>query len=302
MITHDQSTNETINSSGNNASSSSNQNFLRIRSLIDKGLKFIEKKFNLQEFLVNSNTIINNMSSFNSLNSSSIHGNGFQFINQNFSTPNSIINSMPSSTTMNNFGSTSSLSSSVQSSSNISNNTYIDYLTSIISNVLSPNPLSYSASPVPTNSTINTNISANSSSNTSNIMSMLNITILTEPYNKQQSSGNTNRKKLESQIVSKISHVFSLFSSRTRIEVIAIETHDNVLQCLANSLHLEMDEQYFNSNWAQFLEKLNNIRYKKQLCNFRLDELIHDLRYVKKSKVFVFYSLRSDQFKLIVAP
>ena len=62
----------------------------------------------------------------------------------------------------------------------------------------------------------------------------------------------------------------------------------------------EMEEQYFNANWAHFLEKLNNVKSKKQLSNFKLDELIHDLRYVKKSKVFVFYSLKSDQFKLLV--
>jgi len=133
-------------------------------------------------------------------------------------------------------------------------------------------------------------------------MSLVNITILTEPYNRQQGNIGSNRKKLEAQIVAKISHLFALFSSRTRIEVIAIDTPDNVIQCLANCLHLEMDETYFNGNWTQFLDKLNNIKFRKQLCNFRLSELIHDLRYGKKSKVFIFYSLKSDQFKLIVAP
>ena len=133
-------------------------------------------------------------------------------------------------------------------------------------------------------------------------MSQLNVTLLLEPSNKQQSSSSSNRKKLESQIVSKISHVFALFNTRVRIELIVIETPDNVIQSLANGLHLEMDEQYFNANWISCLEKLNNPKYKKQLCNFKLDEVIHDLRYIKKSKVFILYSLKSDQFKLLVAP
>jgi hypothetical protein len=295
ITTLDTSTNETLNSNSN-SNPSNIENFVRIRSIIDKSLKFIGKEFNLQEFLINSNEIINKITSYNSIYSSSIQNSGFHFLNQNYSTPTSL--TPTASNTNSNFGSSNSLLSNSQVLNNPSNNTYIDYLSSLLSPI---NP-SYSASPVQSSYNININsISSNTSSNSSNIMSQLNITILTEPYSKQQSSGNSNRKKLEQQIVAKVSHVFSLFNSKTRIELIAIETPDNVIQCLAHCLRLEMEEQYFNANWAQFLEKLNNIRFKKQLTNFKLDELIHDLRYVKKSKVFVFYSLKSDQFKLLVA-
>ncbi len=233
----------------------------------------------------------------------------------------------------NNFGSSSSLNSNISSQHTNSNtsNTYIDYLSAIISNSLfspinSGSPLSNSSLILSNNSSNNninnTNITnSNSLSsisgsvsgsggggcgggniNSSNVMSQLNITLLTEPYSRQQPNIGSNRKKLEIQIATKISQAVSLFNARTRIELIAIDTPDNVIQTLANYLHLEMEEQCFNANWLLFLEKLENTRFKKQLCNFRLNELIRDLRYVKKSKVFVFYSLRSEQFKLLVAP
>ena len=134
-----------------------------------------------------------------------------------------------------------------------------------------------------------------------NNMPQLNITLLLEPSSRSQSSNssNVNRKKLETQIVNKIGHVFALFSTRTRIELIAIETPDNVIQALANGLHLDMDESAYMGNWNQCLDKINQ-KYRKQLTNFKLDDIIRDLRYSKRSKVFMLYSLKSDQYKLIV--
>ena len=152
-------------------------------------------------------------------------------------------------------------------------------------------------------SNLNNNCSTPTFNNSSNT-SQINTTLLVETSSRQQSSerGGSTRKKLESQILSKMSHIFSLFSSKTRIELIALEVQDNVIQCLANGLRLDMDEQYFHSNWLHCLDKLNNPKSKKQLCNHKLDEIIHELRYVKKSKVFILYSLKSDQYKIIVVP
>jgi hypothetical protein len=110
------------------------------------------------------------------------------------------------------------------------------------------------------------------------------------------------RKNLEARLITKINHVLTLFNSKTRVELIAMEVQDNVINCLANGLRLDMDEKHFSSNWSQCLENLNNIKSKKQLSNFRLDEMLRDFRYVKKSKVFVFYNLKSDQYKLLVIP
>jgi hypothetical protein len=62
-----------------------------------------------------------------------------------------------------------------------------------------------------------------------------------------------------------------------------------------------MEDQFFYMNWNQCLEKIGNTKYKKQLCNFRLDEILYDYRYSKKSKVFILYSLKSGGFKLLVA-
>ena len=45
--------------------------FLEIKSFIDKGIRLIEKKFNLQEFLLQSNIVINNMTSYNAIHATS---------------------------------------------------------------------------------------------------------------------------------------------------------------------------------------------------------------------------------------
>ena len=72
-----------INQHGSTITSSSPplSQFLKIRSLVDRGVKFIEKKLNLQDFLLQTNVIINNLTSFNSIHSS--YGNqpfsGFGF-------------------------------------------------------------------------------------------------------------------------------------------------------------------------------------------------------------------------------
>lgn len=134
-------------------------------------------------------------------------------------------------------------------------------------------------------------------------MAQLNITILVDATCRQQSiERGSSRKKLESQIMTKVNHVITLFNSKTRIELIALEVPDNVINCLANGLRLDMDEQHLSSNWAQCLEKLNSAKNKKQLCNYKLDEIIRELRYNKKSKVFILYNLKSDQYKLLVIP
>lgn len=122
-----------------------------------------------------------------------------------------------------------------------------------------------------------------------------------------QSSGSSsgsatqNRKRIEAQIVAKISNIFSLFNSRTRIEIIVSEMPESIMQTLATYMRLEMDEQYFQANWNQCVEQISNLKHRKQLLNYRLDELLRDLRYRKRSKVFVLFNTKSDQFKLIVA-
>ena len=58
--------------------------YLKIRSIFDKESKFTEKKLNLQDFLVQSNSVINN----NSINSNS----GLQMINPSLNTNLSLSN------------------------------------------------------------------------------------------------------------------------------------------------------------------------------------------------------------------
>ena len=146
--------------------------------------------------------------------------------------------------------------------------------------------LTSSLTNINSSSAINSPIASNSS--------QINITILVESANSRQQSmerGPT-RKNLEARLITKINHVLTLFNSKTRVELIAMEVQDNVINCLANGLRLDMDEKHFSSNWSQCLENLNNIKSKKQLSNFRLDEMLRDFRYVKKSKVFVFLQFK----------
>jgi serine/threonine protein kinase len=187
-------------------------------------------------------------------------------------------------------------------SSNLLNNTsltnrslkplcYSDVLNAAFTNNCSVGGLSTIASssstlPANTNSTSTTQVSS---------LSQLNITLLLD-------ATNVNRRRIEAQITSKLTSVLSLFSTRTRIEIIAMEMPDNVIQALANFLHLDMEESAFNSNWAHSIERMN-AKYRRQLSNvLRLDEIIHELRYIKKSKVFILYSCKTEQFKLLVAP
>lgn len=66
-FTVQQSTTTTTSSTG---TLNGGQSFVKVRSLVERGYKFVEKKFNLSDFLANSNALINNMSSYNSISSS----------------------------------------------------------------------------------------------------------------------------------------------------------------------------------------------------------------------------------------
>lgn len=248
--------------------------FLSIRSWIDRGFRFNEKEFNLTDFLALSNQIIQNMSSMVPFNSGS---SNLQLI------PSPIANTLVGSGGLN---STRRFSTSASQS-------YTDFVNSMLSpNNTSLNPLVSSSPANTTNSASLTNL---------NSMSQLNVTLLLEPANRQQTNNNVNKRKLEQHVIGKLGHVFAIFSSKTRIELIVIETHENVIQILSNHLHLEQDKANFRNNWNLCMDKINNKKYARQLTNFRLEEILYELRYVNKSKVFIIYGYKSDQFKLLVA-
>ena len=275
--------------------------FLKVRSLVDNGIRFIERKLNLEDFLKSSNTLINNLQSFNSINSSSMQNSGFLF-------PVSGSNSSGVASVVGNASNVSLASGMSSNSATNVNNTcsnavYADLLSSMFATSSSASFISSPAVSSTSANSAGSNPNSNLASfSTANMSSQINITLLSEPSTRQQGNDRgSNKKKLEAQLVSKVNSVCNLFNARTRIELIAIEVQDNVIQCLATGLHLEMDEQYFNQNWQQCLDKLN-IKAKKQLANFRVDEIIKDLRYSRRSKIFILYSLKSDQFKLLVTP
>ena len=267
------STNSLQTNGLNGSTNGSNcQGVVRFRSMIDRGVRFVEKRFSLNDFLVATSYIIDKMPSLSPLNSI------------NFPLPpNSFI--LPA-----------------QSPGNVANpNTQFGNYTEVVNFCIEKFPPPNNISHACTASNVTASPAPSSSTGTG-IFSQLNMTILQETTSRSRAA---NKSKLESQITSKINHVISLFNSRVRIELIAIDTPDNVIQCLASNLHLESDETSFNSNWTQCLEKLNNIKLKKQLISFRLDEVLKGLRYGRdgpRSKVFILYSLKTDQFRLLVLP
>lgn len=109
------------------------------------------------------------------------------------------------------------------------------------------------------------------------------------------------RKRIETQIIAKCNNVFPIFNSRTRIEIIVIDLPDNVLGVLASTLRLDQDEQAFQNSWNQCLEQIGNLKHRRLLGNYNLDQTIRDLRFAKRSKVFILFNMRNDQFKLLVA-
>jgi hypothetical protein len=277
------------------ANGPSSFSFLKLRSIFDKSVKLVEKKLNLAEFLANSNTLINNMTTFNTLN---INGNFGLFSPISNTINNSLGVSANTNSSSNNFGGSTGSLNQAAFGLNSNNGSYFD----LISSALTQAANSYTSSASSPANVSNSNTTSSSSSSIRD-RTQLNFTLLMESGSKQQSSGGRfNRQKLESQIIPKISHLFNLFNSKTRIELIAIEIPENVISVLANGLHLEMEAESFDSNWRQCLDKLNNTKYKKQLINHRFDEIIKDLRYGKKSKVFILYTLKTHQFKLLVSP
>lgn len=109
------------------------------------------------------------------------------------------------------------------------------------------------------------------------------------------------RKRIETQIIAKCNNVFPIFNSRTRIEIIVIDLPDNVPGVLASTLRLDQDEQAFQNSWNQCLEQIGNLKHRRLLGNYNLDQTIRDLRFAKRSKVFILFNMRNDQFKLLVA-
>lgn len=149
------------------------------------------------------------------------------------------------------------------------------------------------------------NNSSTATSAFSGAYSHVNIIILNEAR-QQTGSGSSNnnpanRRKIELNILTKLKPVLSIFSSRTKIEILAMDINDHVLQILANGLHLEAPETQFNANWNQCIEKIGQNKQSRQLTNLGLKTVIHDLRYVHMFSVFILYNLKSEQFRLLVA-
>lgn len=100
---------------------SNNTSYVEIRSsLVDKGYRFVEKKFNLSDFLYNAKALITNMASFNVISSS--------FLQNPFCAPSMTPHFLAASTGVSNNTShyQAALSSSFGSSLSIASNTSLN--------------------------------------------------------------------------------------------------------------------------------------------------------------------------------
>ena len=261
--------------------------------------KYTDKKYNLNDFLFNFNKLLaDNYTSFNALST---------IITTNLSIA-------------------SSSSASGQAASNLTTLQIIQQYLDLILNLTNTSiPIGLSYYPQQQNSSLQ--------QQTQTILSQTNITILFENsrsstpvalsslasssgmsasslagsssslnnINFNSRNSNLTLKKLESQIINRLMHILQLFSTRTRIEVIAVEIIDLILQQLANSVHLDCDEQHFDLQWKDFIDKLNP-RSRKLITSLRLEEVLRDLRFRARSKIFIIYSLKSEHFKVFVVP
>ena len=66
---------------------------------------------------------------------------------------------------------------------------------------------------------------------------------------------------------------------------------------------IKKDKLFYFVN-GEFTDRIETVTFApgSSTSNFKLDEILRELRYFKKSKVFILYSLKSEQYKLLVAP
>lgn len=254
------------------ASSSHNKTCLKIRSINDK-LKFNEKSFSLNEFLFNLNQIIQNHKTF--------------LLNFNPQVP---------LTPLKTISSTNSISPTTN------NTTVTTSLDSICSTILSYSPNQTQSTQLP--------IINNTNQSSLNNWSQLNITILQDSQRQQSTSisnnvgssgGGSSSNANINRIIARLTHLFSIFSSRTRIEIIVIDSPDLVIQTLGTYINIDCDEKTLHQYFTKCYDKLIK-KYEKQLINYRLEDILKDLRFIKKSKVFILCSLNGEYYKLLVAP
>lgn len=135
--------------------------------------------------------------------------------------------------------------------------------------------------------------SLNSNNEVISAGAQLNIYIyLTEPIYKS-----VPRKKIENQVQYKLSSLSASFTSKSLIEVFVFDQPDSLLTTIISTLSIE-DENQFDTSLRLILDKRSS-RIQDLIRQF--SDHMRELRFVKKSKLFVISSYKTDFYRFMAA-
>ncbi|CAF3396443.1 unnamed protein product [Rotaria sp. Silwood1] len=105
------------------------------------------------------------------------------------------------------------------------------------------------------------------------------------------------KKKIENQVQYKLSTISSLFTSKSRIEVFVFDISDVVLTIIISTLLIE-DEISYNTSLRATIEKIPP-RFHDTI--YRFSDQLKELRFIKKAKLFVIASYKTDFYRFMAA-
>jgi hypothetical protein len=95
----------------------------------------------------------------------------------------------------------------------------------------------------------------------------------------------------------KLSTISSLFTSKSRIEVFVFDIPDSILTIIISTLLIE-DEISYNTSLRAIIEKIPTRFYD---TIYRFSDQLKELRFMKKSKLFVISSYKTDFYRFMAA-
>jgi len=92
--------------------------------------------------------------------------------------------------------------------------------------------------------------------------------------------------------------LLSWFTSKGRIEVFVFDLPDTILTTLTSSLRIE-DESSYKTSVETIIDNIHNTRYRDTINSFA--DKFKELRFFKKSKLFVISSYKTDFCRFMAA-
>ncbi|UJR36098.1 hypothetical protein I4U23_028833 [Adineta vaga] len=106
------------------------------------------------------------------------------------------------------------------------------------------------------------------------------------------------KKKIENQVQYKLSSIASLFTSKSRIEVFVFDIPDSILTLIISTLLIE-DEVSYNTSMPTIIKQIPQTRFHDTI--YRFSTQFKELRFQKKSKLFVISSYKTDFYRFMAA-